>query len=406
MARIEVVTIGDELVEGRLVDTNAGWISARPADEGLAVSRHTSVGDDPDDIVDVLREAASRASAVLVSGGLGPTTDDLTARCAAVAAGVEVVRHPEALEHVERFFAERGRTMSPNNAQQADLPAGCALLPNPRGTAVGFSVEIGGCRLWFMPGVPRELEAMVADLVLPAMRTRFAPETPMVATLKVFGKGESDVGQLLEGLGAGVGPPARLLVQYRATFPEIHVRLVLREGDEELLERLVEDARRRLGRQVFAVGGARCDDRFAEAVCGDLLRHRVRVAIAEGLTAGRVALLLAEAERSGEVLACSETRPFPPDLAAERASEVRDAHGATHGLAVTGDATSGSIRVAVATENGVATRELSFPIDVERLRTLAAYGALTLLRRAVTGEGRDRSAAGDRRQLDGRDAPR
>lgn len=383
MARIEVLTIGDELVEGRLVDTNAGWISERLADAGLAVARHVSVGDDRDEIVDALREAAARSDAVLVSGGLGPTTDDLTARCAAAAAGVAVARHPEALAHVERFFADRGRSMSPNNAQQADLPAGCELLPNPHGTAVGFSVGIGSCRLWFMPGVPRELQAMVDADVLPQLRTRIAANPPLAATLKVFGRGESDVGQLLEGLDAELAPPASLQVQYRATFPEIHLRLVLRGGDEALLARLVDDARHRLGRHVFAVGGDRCETGYAEAVCARLDRAGVRLAAAEALTAGRIALLLAESDLAGRVLLRSEAVPFGVEDATSRAEAARRLDGATHGLAVAGDAAAGTVRVAVAGPATSPVRDLAFPIDAARLRTLAAYAALALLVRTL-----------------------
>lgn len=383
MARIEVLTIGDELVEGRLVDTNAGWISERLADAGLAVARHASVGDDHDEIVAALGEAAARSDAVLVSGGLGPTTDDLTARCAAAAAGLEVARHPAALAHVKRFFAERGRDMSPNNAQQADLPAGCELLPNPHGTAVGFSIALGRCRLWFMPGVPRELQAMVDDHVLPRLADRIAATPPLAATLKVFGRGESDVGQLLEGLGADLAPPARLLVQYRATFPEIHVRLVLRDGDDALLAALVDDARGRLGHHVFAVGGPRCDDGYAEAVCARLDRVGVRLAAAEALTAGRVALLLAESDLAGRILVRSEVAPFGVEEAASRAETARRHAGATHGLAVTGDAAAGSVRVAVAGPADTRVRDLAFPIDAARLRTLAAYAALALLVRTT-----------------------
>lgn len=383
MARIEILTIGDELVEGRLVDTNGGWMSACLADAGLGVTRHTSVGDDPVEMVAALREAAERSDAVLVSGGLGPTTDDLTARCAAAAAGVAVARHPAALAHVERFFSERGRRMSPNNAQQADLPAGCALLPNPNGTAVGFRIEIGRCGLWFMPGVPRELEAMVSDHVLPQLLGRFAPDPPRVATLKVFGLGESEVGQRLADLADELVPPARLLIQYRATFPEIHVRLVLREGDDELLKRLTEEAGRRLGEHVFAVGGARLDTGFAAAVVADLAAEGVRLAVAEALTSGRIATLLAEAPAVGDVLAGAVIERFGADEVERCAEEIRQRLGASHGVAVTGDPATGAVRIATA--NGVATtvRELRFPIDAEQLRTLAAYAAITLVRRTL-----------------------
>ena len=383
MGRIEVVTIGDELVEGRLVDTNAGWMSARLADAGLAVARHTSVGDDRGEIVAALREAAGRSTAVLVSGGLGPTTDDLTARCAAEAARLAVERHPAALAHVETFFAARGRRMSPNNGQQADLPAGCDLLPNPNGTAVGFRVELGRCGLWFMPGVPRELEAMVSDYVLPQLLARLTPDPPLVATLKVFGLGESEVGQRLDGLESGIEPPARLLIQYRATFPEIHVRLVLRGGDGGQLDGLREGAARRLGEHVFAAGGATVETGFAAAAVARLVARGVRVGLAESLTSGRAATLLAESAEADAVLAGGEVGAFPPADCEARAESIRRRLGATHGLAVAGDPAAGEVRIAVASESGTTSRELHYPIDAERLRTLAAYAALALLVRTL-----------------------
>jgi len=152
MPRIEILTIGDELIEGRLVDTNAGELSAKLTDLGFRATEHRSVGDDMDGMVEALRTSAGRADAVLVSGGLGPTGDDLTAAAAAAAFGLEIERSAEALEHTSRFFTERGREMPPTNEKQADLPAGCTILPNPEGTAVGFRLDVGSCRLYFMPG--------------------------------------------------------------------------------------------------------------------------------------------------------------------------------------------------------------------------------------------------------------
>jgi nicotinamide-nucleotide amidase len=382
MDRIEILTIGDELIEGRLVDTNAGWMSQRLTDAGLRIAGHRSVGDDPGDIEHALRSAASTAAAVLVSGGLGPTTDDLTARCAAAAAGVATVSHPEALAHVEAFFASRGRPMSANNAQQADLPVGCTLLPNPNGTAVGFRLEIEGTPCFFMPGVPRELESMFDDHVLPDLQSRLVADPPLTTELKLFGLGESDVGQRLEDLGAGLAPPAALLIQYRATFPEIHVRLGLRRSDTAGMATVVDEARSRLGDHVFAWGPAPCGDTLAEMVIAGLRRAGATVAVAEGLTAGHIAALLLDAAGAEEIFAGGEINSFPSTVAAERAIAVRTQYGATLGVAVTGGATAHDVVLVVDSGDDAPTvREIRFPIDRKRLRILAAHAALALVRR-------------------------
>jgi nicotinamide-nucleotide amidase len=204
MDRIEIITIGDELIEGRLVDTNACELSDKLTDLGLRAREHRSVGDDMDDMVEALRTAAARSQAVLVSGGLGPTSDDLTALAAARAFGLKIERSPEALEHTRRFFTERGREMAATNEKQADLPKGCTILPNPEGTAVGFRLDAGPCRLYFMPGVPRELRRMADESVLPDLRRRLTARPPCVASLKLFGLGESEVAQRLEGIEEGL----------------------------------------------------------------------------------------------------------------------------------------------------------------------------------------------------------
>jgi nicotinamide-nucleotide amidase len=404
VARIEILTIGDELVEGRLVDTNAGELSARLADLGLAASEHRSVGDDMGEMVRVLREAADRADAVLVSGGLGPTSDDLTAAAAAAAFGLEIERSAEALEHTSRFFAERGREMPRTNEKQADLPAGCTILPNSEGTAVGFALRVEGCQLFFMPGVPRELRRMAEDSVVPDLVRRFGAEPPLVSTVKVFGIGESDVAQRLEGLDDAVPDGSRLTVQYRATFPEIHVRLVLdgadRHSGTDALTVLTEETRARLGRHLFAVGGAKLDTDFPGAVARKLVEAGLSIAAAELSSGGRVAQLLEGSEAGRRCLRGSLVAPDETTLrrlldtgdgspeAIARA--VRSRLDADLGVATLGAARGsdedgeGALVVAAAGPNGAKTRELHFPIDADRFQRLAAYAALGMAMRIVS----------------------
>ena len=309
MPRIEIITIGDELIDGRLVDTNAGELSAKLTDLGFHTTEHRSVGDDMDGMVEALRTAAARADAVLVSGGLGPTGDDLTALAAAAAFGLEIARFEEALDHTRRFFTVRGREMPPNNAKQADLPSGCTILPNPEGTAVGFRLDAGSCRLYFMPGVPRELRRMADDSILPDLMDRLTASPPMVASLKIFGKGESEVAQLLDGIGDGVPDGMKLVVQYRATFPEIHVRLVIEGGDHSaaaaVLDRLTDDAQRRLGHHVFAVGGPCLNIDYPSWAAATIVEAGLSVAAAEIASAGALAKLLGTSD-AGRRSRCPE----------------------------------------------------------------------------------------------------
>jgi nicotinamide-nucleotide amidase len=389
MAHIEILTIGDELLEGRLIDTNAGELSERLVRDGFDVARHLSVGDRRGDIVAALRECTGRADAVVVTGGLGPTSDDLTAACAAEALGLELERFPEALEHVRRFYAARDRDMAPTNEKQADLPSGAVILPNPNGTAVGFRLEADGCRLFFMPGVPRELRPMFEASVLPELRAHLTREAPQVGTLKVFGIGESDVGQALQGLGEDLEPPVRLKVQYRVTFPEIQVRLLLfgmhGKAAGQRLEDLVDDAHQRLGQHVFALDQ---DTAFPEVVVEELRQNQASLAICEGFTAGQLTLLLHGAEGAPEVFAGGEIAVLSIEDAEAAAASIRERRGATLGLATALADDAATVWVAVASGSGVSHRDLRFPLDMERLRRLAAYVALAMVRRALATDPR------------------
>jgi len=407
MPRIEILTIGDELIEGRLVDTNAGELSAKLADLGFRATEHRSVGDDMDGMVEALRTAAGRADAVLVSGGLGPTGDDLTAAAAAVAFGLKIERSAEALEHTRRFFTERGREMPLTNEKQADLPAGCLILPNPEGTAVGFCLDVDSCRLYFMPGVPRELRRMADDTVLSDMTRRLDASPPMVATLKIFGKGESEVAQRLEGLEKTVPNEMGLVVQYRATFPEIHLRLVVEGGERSaatsVLAGLVRDVRNRLGRHVFAVGGPRLDIDFPAYAATTLTEAGMTLAAVEVASSGAVARMLGASEqgrqclRGGLVAADFEVLKDQLDLEGlsveETAKAIRKRFGTSIGIATLGSAEGvgsdrpGDLAVAAAGAKGTQTRELYFPIDPDRFQRLAAYTALALAVRMVEQEG-------------------
>ena len=381
--RIEVLTIGDELLEGRLVDSNAGHISDRLHRAGFVVDRHVSVADDPRAIVCALREAARRADAVLVSGGLGPTSDDLTAECVAEAVGVPLERRSEAVEHLERFFSFRGREMAPSNLKQADLPVGATILPNPKGTAVGFAVGLATSCVYCMPGVPQELAAMLEDAVLPGLCERLPHRPPKIATLKIFGLGESDVAQRLEGDQPLEATAGELVIQYRATFPEIHVRLMLNGGSDDALAGLLETARGRIGPAVYAAGTHGLPASLAEAVVDTMTNRNGTVGVMDAFSGGRFCGAVVDWDRQNRVLAGAEVIPGLDGDVETEARRAMDRWSSTHGVALSEGAEPGSAVVAVC--DGVTTdrRDLTFPFPRKRMRRLAAWAAFELLRRRI-----------------------
>lgn len=415
MAHIEILTIGDELVEGRLIDTNSGWMSQQLFDAGYEVARHVSVGDRRAEMVTALKLAASRSDAVLISGGLGPTTDDFTAQTAAEAFGRELVLYPEALEHVQKMFARMNRPMTKNNEQQAWLPAGCRLIENRRGTATGFIVEEGACRLYFMPGVPREMMGMVEDTVIPDIKARLEGRAIRIASFKLMGLGESKVGALLEDLA--VEPPGKLVIQYRAASPEVHVRLCLtgyeawESAGDELLASLTAETLRRLGPSVYTQDKVTLPERVVT-----LLKARGEtVATAESCTGGMTSMELTSVSGASEVFpggivsyanrakaallgvpdALLETHgAVSPEVADAMARGARAQFGTTYGLGITGIAgpTGGTpekpvglVYVALATPDNVEVRKMFFPGERDRIRRYSAFTALDLLRRHLEG---------------------
>lgn len=411
MSGIEIVTIGDELVEGRLVDAHSAYLSQKLFEAGLLVTRHISVGDEAALIRDVLLAASNRAAAVIVCGGLGPTTDDLTAVAAADAFGRQTVLYPEALEHVSTIFTRMGRTMTPNNEKQAWLPEGSMLLPNSRGTACGFHLDYGTCRLYFLPGVPHEMQAMFTRQVLPDLLGRLTPRSVRIGSLRTFGLGESKIGHVLEGLE--VDPPGHLLIQYRATMPEVDVRLCLTgfepadPAGDVALERLMSDAARRIGPAVFSRGA----ESLPEVVLSLLMERGQTLTTAESCTGGMLSALLTDisgASRvfvggvvsySNEVKASMLDVPealliahgaVSAEVACAMASGARHRLGSDYALSITGVAGPtggteekpvGTVFLGLASAGGVESRKVFFPGHRDRIRKYSAYSALDLLRR-------------------------
>ena len=197
----EIVTIGTEMLLGDLVDTNTAWISQRLAALGVSMYRHTTVGDNTDRIIGALKDAASRADLVVTTGGLGPTSDDLTNACIGALTGRPMVEYPEARRHIDEKFARFGREPTPSNYKQALFPEGTELIPNPLGTAPGALVEWEGTLFATLPGVPAEMKRMFEETLEPLIRER-SDGSIVSKTLHFAGLGESALAEKVQGFEA------------------------------------------------------------------------------------------------------------------------------------------------------------------------------------------------------------
>ncbi|MBS4700543.1 molybdopterin-binding protein [Aeromonas media] len=225
--RIEIISTGDEIVTGLVVDTNAAWLSALLLEQGWQVRRRLTVGDNLADLKAALQESASRAEVVLVCGGLGPTADDLTAQAAAEAFDQPLTLFPDWLATMAERYASRGRTMAQSNSKQAWLPRGCEILDNPVGTACGFLVSHpashGQSRLFFTPGVPFEFKQMVREQILPRLKALAGEETDTeLRRFYTFGISESALSDKLDAAPW----PAGIELGYRSSMPLIELKLI------------------------------------------------------------------------------------------------------------------------------------------------------------------------------------
>lgn len=295
----EILSTGDEVRSGALVDSNSAYIAEILEEMGLHVTRHSTVGDDLESISSILMEIGERADVAVVTGGLGPTTDDLTSKAAAVAAGVELCEDAAALLSMESFFKKRNRLMNPMNRKQAMIPNGSKCLENPVGTAPGFAVRIKKGLFFFLPGVPSEMKRMLSDKVIPEISRLWGGlrEYSMVKNISTFGLTEAAVNESLLYL---IDEYPEVKLGLRATFPEIHLKLYARGKYEKEILSLLEDATesviKKLGVRVLSTDGE-----SMEKVVGSLLKGRKQtIAVAESCTGGLVSNMLTNVPGSSD----------------------------------------------------------------------------------------------------------
>src|SRR5246127_1045534 len=291
--RIEIICTGDEVLTGKIVNTNFSYMAQKLEDFGLSVAWGTTVGDDREELLAAFRLSAERADAVIVNGGLGPTVDDLSQEIAARAAGVDLVLNDDWVQRMEDFFRRRNRVMSPNNRKQAMLPTTAEILDNPIGTACGFALDIGKARFFFTPGVPRELHRMLEEQIIPRLLARSgAPSTIHLKRFHTYGLGESHVDQLLTGVEELV-PDGSVKLGFRTHYPQIETKLTVRGADMNDIQRKLApveaEVRKRLGNFIMAE-----DDQTLEGVVlAALTARQGTLTVAEGFTGGQIAARLA-----------------------------------------------------------------------------------------------------------------
>jgi nicotinamide-nucleotide amidase len=408
--RISTLSVGDELICGQITDTNACTIAGALLNQGLRLQRHMSVGDSEPDIIEALLELGRNSDAVIVTGGLGPTADDLTARAAARATGRRLVLNDHAKAHVRDMSGRLASlVVCPLNDKQAMIPAKTTLIPNPTGTACGFYLMNNGCFMFFLPGVPSEMVRMLLDTVLPFLATRVTRRRVIrMEHLNVFGPCEAEVDEMLSGIAQ---PEQGLYLGICVTFPWMRITLRAEADSDdkaaELLAPAVLSVQERLEEYVFSTGEMTIDETVADL----FIQQGVTLALAESCTGGMIAQRITSIPGSSRYFLegavtysnASKARQLGVDAtllvekgavsgeaASAMAKGVRQAAGSDLGLAVTGiagpdggtdDKPVGTVFISLAAPDGCWTKRFRFSGSRDEIRTITAWTALDWLRR-------------------------
>lgn len=405
---VEVIAVGTELLLGQIVNSNAGFIGTALADHGFDAHYQQVVGDNLARVAISIRTAIERADAVIITGGIGPTRDDLTREALCEATGRSMAFDEEYADELRHWWHRRGREMPESNLRQAEHPVGAELIPNPKGTAPGLFLEHEGTLIFCVPGVPAEMEHLVMNEVLPRISARsHGPSVVASRLLRTWGQSESMVGELLDDLYQGSTNPS---VAFLASAGEIKIRITAKADSrvtaEALIEELEVEVKERMAKWYFG-----SDDQTVHRIVFDLLAERGwTIGTAESMTGGLVSaaltsepgssefmmggLIAYDGELKGRLLGVSDTdHVVDAETAIEMARGGRALLGADVVVAVTGEAgprpkekPTGTVVIAVATPEDARATELRMPGDRERVRSYATTSALHHIRLAVSGK--------------------
>lgn len=380
MIRVEMLATGDEVLHGQIVDTNAAWLAGVLFENGLPMTSRQTHGDNLDELVNVLIERSKVADVLIVNGGLGPTSDDLSAVAAAKAAGVKLVMHEEWLLKMEAFFAGRGRKMAASNRKQAEIPEGAEMLDNPVGTACGFAMQLNRCWMFFTPGVPSEYKVMVEEQILPRLKARFKlPEPPVCLRLTTFGRGESDLAEEIEPLPI----PDGVVMGYRASMPIIELKLNGPASKLPEMETFWQQVREIAGESMIFEGFEGLPAQLSRR----LKEKGYRLAISEQFTAGLLQWQMASVDAplaAGNVLPAREESL---QTLLERSKQLAAESAAGLSLIV-GGLQDEKLGFALHTPEGSWAQVVKFNVNRHGLKSrqdVVAMMALNMLRRWMNG---------------------
>ena len=408
---VEVIAVGTELLLGQIVNTNLATIGAALAEAGLDSYHQVVVGDNLERLATQISASLERADAVILTGGIGPTQDDLTREGICAAAGLEMTYSEEYARHLEDWWASRGREMPATNYKQAEHPAGARLIENKKGTAPGLDIDLAGKRIFALPGVPAEMAPMLAAHVIPELVTLQGGEIAVLKSrvLRSYGLSESRVAEVLADLYEAQANPT---MAFLASAGEIKIRLTAKAATEEEADALIAPVEVEVRKRLDSIFGS--DDETLEQIIFDALESKGwTLGTAESATGGMLAARLTSvpgasnyfrgsvvayaAELKATLLGVSDDTIAAGVVSEETALAMAEGGRSTLGVdvvvAVTGSAgpdaqeqAVGTMVVAVATPERSQARSLKMPGDRERVRAYTTTAALHLARLAVSDE--------------------
>ncbi|MBT1446397.1 CinA family nicotinamide mononucleotide deamidase-related protein [Shewanella sp. JM162201] len=409
--KLEMICTGEEVLAGQIVDTNAAWFANLMMENGIEVQRRVTVGDRLDDLIAVFQERSLHADVILVNGGLGPTSDDMSAEAMAKAKGEPLVLQDAWVERLHDWFTRNGREMPKSNLKQAMIPASAVMVDNPVGTACGFRVKLNRAWLFFTPGVPFEFKQMVEEQFLPFVQQSFGKtDNTALSKLLTLGRGESSLADELEAMSL----PDGITLGYRSFMPYIEIKVFAR-GDSAIsaLGKVTEQIRRQLGNVVVASGKTSLE----EEIHARLYNSGMSLSVAESCTGGLITSQLVAFPGSssylhqGLVTYSNESKvrvlgvspqtlddygavsiPTVEEMArGARALLDSDYALATSGIAGPDGGSEekpvGTVAIALATRGGVYSQMIKLPRRSRDLvRKISAAVAYDMLRRELNGE--------------------
>jgi len=414
--RAEIIAVGSEMLTPLKVDTNSLFITGRLNEIGLDVAAKTVVGDDRALLADVVRQALARAEVVLLTGGLGPTADDVTREAVADALGLPLDEDAAIVQRLEQRFGRRGLTMPANNRKQALVPRGAVIVPNEKGTAPGLVMARDGRLVVLLPGPPRELEPMVEHVVREHLAAFAGPFRLFRRVLRTTGRSESQVDALVQPIYARwTSWPTPIQTTILASPGQIELHLAVRAADasqaQQVLDAATQEIASALGPTLFAVG-----DRRLEEVVGELLRAQgLTIATAESCTGGLLASRLTDVAGSSDYVergvVCYSNRAkadllgvpeatlgehgaVSEPVAVAMARGIRERAGTDLGVGITGIAGPGggsaakpvgTVVLALAWADGERVQTSWFPGERDQVKFFSSQAALDMVRRRLLG---------------------